>query len=294
MRDIIAKTIRWLLLVSCSCIIARTNILAQEERSAEATQTGAEALASLKAELEKAQKRWLEKYRGATTDEERNELRKREYSPLRLFEPKFLELAKKYATEPTAIDAVQWLADTADPGPVFDAGLALIEQHHIESPRMVQLCEVLVFRTTPGIEPFMLAVAERNPVRDVQGVAYLSLARYFKYLRGLAQVAENPTERFRETYDRHYSEDVRKWVESIDQAALARRIDELCHHVIDEYGDVEHGRRTLADAAKSLLFEMHAVGSVAPEIDGEDIRGEGFKLSDYRGKVVVLDFWGHW
>jgi predicted Zn finger-like uncharacterized protein len=37
-----------------------------------------------------------------------------------------------------------------------------------------------------------------------------------------------------------------------------------------------------------------AVGNVAMEIDGEDIDGKPFKLSDYRGKVVVLDFWGNW
>jgi predicted Zn finger-like uncharacterized protein len=36
------------------------------------------------------------------------------------------------------------------------------------------------------------------------------------------------------------------------------------------------------------------IGQTAMEIDGEDIDGQRFKLSDYRGKVVVLDFWGHW
>lgn len=36
------------------------------------------------------------------------------------------------------------------------------------------------------------------------------------------------------------------------------------------------------------------VGKPAPEIQGEDIDGVSFKLSDYRGKVVLLDFWGHW
>ena len=36
------------------------------------------------------------------------------------------------------------------------------------------------------------------------------------------------------------------------------------------------------------------IGNVAMEIDGEDIDGQRFKLSDYRGKVVVLDFWGNW
>jgi cytochrome oxidase Cu insertion factor (SCO1/SenC/PrrC family) len=33
------------------------------------------------------------------------------------------------------------------------------------------------------------------------------------------------------------------------------------------------------------------VGSVAPEIAAVDQDGKEFKLSDYRGKVVLLDFW---
>jgi cytochrome oxidase Cu insertion factor (SCO1/SenC/PrrC family) len=38
----------------------------------------------------------------------------------------------------------------------------------------------------------------------------------------------------------------------------------------------------------------YEVGNLAPEIQGEDLDGVKFKLSDYRGKVVVLDFWGDW
>ena len=37
------------------------------------------------------------------------------------------------------------------------------------------------------------------------------------------------------------------------------------------------------------------VGEPAPEIDAKDARtGAAVKLADLRGKVVVLDFWGHW
>lgn len=52
----------------------------------------------------------------------------------------------------------------------------------------------------------------------------------------------------------------------------------------------------LLDEAKEALVETQklAVGSVAPEIEGIDIDGVKFKLSDYRGKVVLLDFWGFW
>jgi hypothetical protein len=36
------------------------------------------------------------------------------------------------------------------------------------------------------------------------------------------------------------------------------------------------------------------LNKLAPDIVGEDIDGRPLKLSDYRGKVVMLDFWGHW
>ena len=37
-----------------------------------------------------------------------------------------------------------------------------------------------------------------------------------------------------------------------------------------------------------------AVGTFAPEIEGEDLDGRALKLSDLRGKVVLLAFWGDW
>jgi len=40
--------------------------------------------------------------------------------------------------------------------------------------------------------------------------------------------------------------------------------------------------------------EKLTVGKLAADIEGEDIDGKKFKLSDYRGKVILLDFWGHW
>jgi cytochrome oxidase Cu insertion factor (SCO1/SenC/PrrC family) len=34
-----------------------------------------------------------------------------------------------------------------------------------------------------------------------------------------------------------------------------------------------------------------AVNQSAPDVTGVDQDGKAFKLSDYRGKVVMLDFW---
>ena len=53
---------------------------------------------------------------------------------------------------------------------------------------------------------------------------------------------------------------------------------------------------TLSAQAQEALFDLAklAVGRKAMDIEGEDIDGQKFKLSDYRGKVVVIDFWGDW
>jgi hypothetical protein len=37
-----------------------------------------------------------------------------------------------------------------------------------------------------------------------------------------------------------------------------------------------------------------AVGRTAPEIIGKDLDGKPMKLSAFRGKIVMLDFWGDW
>jgi peroxiredoxin len=37
-----------------------------------------------------------------------------------------------------------------------------------------------------------------------------------------------------------------------------------------------------------------AVGQIAPDISGVDLDGVSFNLYDYKGKVLMLDFWGDW
>src|SRR5580765_3370097 len=47
-----------------------------------------------------------------------------------------------------------------------------------------------------------------------------------------------------------------------------------------------------SDQKPAQLFAP--VGKEVPDIEGEDLDGKPFKLSDYRGKVVMLTFWGNW
>jgi hypothetical protein len=65
--------------------------------------------------------------------------------------------------------------------------------------------------------------------------------------------------------------------------------------------DLEQARKLTKDPSLKAAIERAAagprglqIGEVAPEVAGFDLDGVPFRLSDYRGKVVVLDFWGDW
>lgn len=66
---------------------------------------------------------------------------------------------------------------------------------------------------------------------------------------------------------------------------------EIYRELAEHYGDTESGQR-----AKGRLFrhERLQVGMQVPDYESEDVEGVRFKLSDYSGKVIVLDFWGFW
>ena len=93
------------------------------------------------------------------------------------------------------------------------------------------------------------------------------------------------------------------------QAAKGRELNEsnaetikpMMENLVEVYGDVHvlygaRDRGTISDLVENELFafENLRIGKVAPEIKGSDIDDVAFKLSDYRGKVVVIDFWGDW
>ena len=54
-------------------------------------------------------------------------------------------------------------------------------------------------------------------------------------------------------------------------------------------------KKLMATARRELFaIENLAIGKTVPEIEGSDLDEEKFKLSDYRGQVVLLSFWGDW
>ncbi|MEM9379585.1 MAG: hypothetical protein AAGB93_06500 [Planctomycetota bacterium] len=70
----------------------------------------------------------------------------------------------------------------------------------------------------------------------------------------------------------------------------ARMMDEY-RALAKAYPETKYGRR-----ADGMVFKADnlQIGMVAPDIVGADVDGNPMKLSDFRGKVTVIDFWGFW
>ena len=92
--------------------------------------------------------------------------------------------------------------------------------------------------------------------------------------------------------------DVQLAIDSLaDVPALAREAEALFERAAEKYGDVKiPGDGTVGERAKAELYEIRhlLVGKAAPDVEGEDQDGRRFRLSDYRGKVVLLDFWSEY
>jgi hypothetical protein len=184
-------------------------------------------------------------------------------------------LARANPRDPAALEALIWvIAGGIGWSRETDAAFDLLAQNHRDSDRLERVCALAsLYRDSEAPERFLQSVLENGPHRALRGVACLALARRRK---GEAEAAE--------------------YTKSLDAVRLGKEAEKYYERVLADYADVVSNKRPIGDRARHALFEMHnlIVGKPAPDIEGEDLDGKRFKLSDHRGKVVVLDFWGHW
>ena len=72
---------------------------------------------------------------------------------------------------------------------------------------------------------------------------------------------------------------------------------ELLDEVLSTYASQPHPwGGTFGEKAEAWIFQLERLqpGMVAPDIEGTDLQGQPMRLADFRGQVVLLDFWGNW
>ncbi|MEE9394612.1 MAG: hypothetical protein V3W41_19130 [Planctomycetota bacterium] len=137
--------------------------------------------------------------------------------------------------------------------------------------------------------------------RDSQ-IAIPALFSKIERLKSLAGAAKRfggiTDDKMKKGWIDHFGDDVIASFTDVDSAKTESKAETMLRALAKnpDLAKVKYRRGTYADAVNDKLFVLDnlAVGKKAPEILGTDVDGTEFKLSDYRGKAVLLDFWGHW
>ncbi len=142
--------------------------------------------------------------------------------------------------------------------------LARLSKDHLDSRIMASVSLGLAGDNTASAREFLRQVLDKSPHHACQGAACIALA----------------------------SNLVRHSQGGHDQQQALK----LLERAAGEFGDVPFGNGTLKQVAGPMLHQLKylSIGSSAQDIHGKDIEGKEFKLSDFKGKVVMLDFFANW
>lgn len=148
-----------------------------------------------------------------------------------------------------------------------------------------------------NVERLLRRVSETNPDRQARAVASFTLAKYEKGLaQEVAALKLAPREVFGYWVVR-LGEERAGQLRGLDPSTVNADAERLLRCVVLDYADVRDpiSLQPLGRQAEMILRELRgpAVGRVAPEIVGDDVDGMPMKLSDFRGKVVLLNFGCH-
>ncbi len=212
--------------------------------------------------------------------------------------PRFLEIARKNPRDPVAIDALGWLVANDFTPPESQQAADILIRDHLASEKMIPIYRRLAITLNPApssaAERLLRAAAEKAPTADARGLACLRLADLLKYradaIRTMRGPEPEPFFKLMELARSGGSGPIKP--SDDDPDALTREAIQFYDRVVEKYPDFEGKRGRLAERAAQSLFLLRdlAVGKPAPEVEGPDVDGKPLKLSDHRGKVVVLTF----
>ena len=198
------------------------------------------------------------------------------------FAQRCLSLAEQNPKESAAVSALgqvllitssRAMASLPVTAKLRDRAFELMERDHLKTPAFADVCASLGSSPSDAGDRLLRTAFEKHALPEVRGRAGFWLAR------SLAQQAERA----------HASRSPR-------EAVLFRRAEELYERVAKEHGSAAHGSTTLGEAASTQLHALRhlSIGRPAEDVIGNDLDGKEMKLTDFRGKVVLLSFWANW
>ena len=201
------------------------------------------------------------------------------------YRKRLIQLAEDHPGSPTACQAIcqaAFLLVRDDELPVrLDRSsdddllkiLAIANQSHVADQAGYELSLALMHLASHDVVEYQKRVLDQTPLEAAKGVTCYSLTTNLAAIDGVAATLDPPSRAH------HRAE----------QRALIRR-------ALEEFGQVPVRGGKLEALAEPMLkrIEHLSVGSMAQNIAGTDLEGVPMSLDDFRGRVVLLEFWADW
>ena len=213
----------------------------------------------------------------------------------RLFAQRFLELAERHPEDPAAVDALIWVVENVRGRDNTTRVLKLLKSRHLSSEKLATACRSVARARSPAAEDLLRSALNDSPHQSVKVQACYHLAKLLDAEARLLQQLQAQPELLARVMQ-YYGNDYGAHLTGLDAASLSRKREQVYETMLEAFPDERIRNHTLRELAQRALFAIRhlSVGRPAPEIQGTDVFGEPLRLSDYRGQVVMLTFWGHW
>jgi hypothetical protein len=209
---------------------------------------------------------------------------------------RFIELAEEHPKSTYAVDALVWVVTNVSRGRDLERATTLLAKNHVKSERLVSVCRELPQRFSRASENLLRELRAKNPHIDVRAQASFHLAIYLQQQLLLLEAINKGPKADRQQFEQFYGKDYIQHLDGLNSSESLKEVELIYEDVAWKFANVRVDDSTMGRTVRRELYSIRnlSLGRTVPEITGRDVDGKAFKLSDYRDKVVLLDFWGHW
>jgi thiol-disulfide isomerase/thioredoxin len=202
--------------------------------------------------------------------------------PTQEFSKRFLAFGEKNPTDPSACESLVMAIRTCG-GPnglgvlVWNKAIAALRANHVSKPEIKTLLRPLAGSNDEAALDLVREVAAKNSEPAIQAEACKALKDALTQAIERAEgLKANPKQR-----------------ERAESQLGKPRVEKMLASIEKNKQELDELNRTLKEKFGNLVVDL-SVGKPAPEVLIEDLEGKKVKLSDLKGKVVVLDIWATW